>query len=256
MPDESDYARLPLPTPALALAINKGASNLMTSARSLAARSWFGYGRWEAPYWFIGMEPGGADDEASYEAWQDLGGGELIDCRAHHLSSNDPIWTRWHAAERPPTQPTWRRLIQLFLSFEGTPTDLEAVARFQRDDWGSEDGETALIEVSGLHSPSLGTSIERTVFRDERIAIILNRMREYAPRFAVMYGLGYREIYEGICESSFDEDGFTWSGPTLCVLVEHPAARPGKSAEWWMRKGLEIRSRLLNAELRNGVDQV
>jgi len=25
------------------------------------ARSWFGYGRWSAPYWFVGMEPGGDD---------------------------------------------------------------------------------------------------------------------------------------------------------------------------------------------------
>lgn len=30
----------------------------------LAARNWFGYGRWDAPYWFLGMEPGGTDDHA------------------------------------------------------------------------------------------------------------------------------------------------------------------------------------------------
>jgi hypothetical protein len=46
----------------------------MDDTKALAARSWFGYGRGEAPYWFIGMEPGGSDDHASYEAWKQLGG--------------------------------------------------------------------------------------------------------------------------------------------------------------------------------------
>lgn len=32
----------------------------------LAAESWFGYGRWGAPYCFIGMESGGADKHGSY----------------------------------------------------------------------------------------------------------------------------------------------------------------------------------------------
>lgn len=37
-------------------------------AKAAAAKSWFGYGRWNAKYWFIGMEPGGNDGHASYEA--------------------------------------------------------------------------------------------------------------------------------------------------------------------------------------------
>jgi hypothetical protein len=32
------------------------------SYKALAAEQWFGYGRWAAPYWFVGMEPGGQDD--------------------------------------------------------------------------------------------------------------------------------------------------------------------------------------------------
>lgn len=190
------------------------------------------------------MEPGGIDEDASYDAWVELGGAELIDCRAHHLSSDDPKWRRWHTGTRPPTQPTWRRLIQLFLSFEGTPTDLDAVGRFQLEDWGSELGETALIEVSGLHSPALGMNTDRGAYRKERIATIRERMAEYKPRFVVFYGLGYRDVYERINGAPFDADGFTRSGTTLCVLVEHPTARPGKPPEWWIGKGFEIRARL------------
>lgn len=65
----------------------------MESARGQAASEWFGYGRWEAPYWFIGMEPGATEEASSYESWLRLGGGELIDCKQHHLDTN---FTRWH----------------------------------------------------------------------------------------------------------------------------------------------------------------
>lgn len=63
------------------------------NVKALAAESWFGYGRWDAKYWFVGMEPGGTDEVASYESWRRLGAGELIDCRQHHL---DCGFTHWH----------------------------------------------------------------------------------------------------------------------------------------------------------------
>lgn len=65
----------------------------MGEAKRLAAESWYGYGRWKAKYWFVGMEPGGTDDVASYESWKRLGGAELIDCRQHHV---DTGFLRWH----------------------------------------------------------------------------------------------------------------------------------------------------------------
>lgn len=68
-------------------------------ARDEAARRWFGYGRWAAPYWFVGMEPGGTDEHASYESWVGLGACALIDCRDHHEDSNrraGKTVTKWH----------------------------------------------------------------------------------------------------------------------------------------------------------------
>jgi hypothetical protein len=52
-----------------------------------AAEHWFGYGSWDAPYWFVGMEPGGDDDHASYDTWLALDPkmDGLIDCREHHV---------------------------------------------------------------------------------------------------------------------------------------------------------------------------
>ena len=94
---------------------------MTADAKALAAESWYGYGRWDAPYWFVGMEPGGDDTHASYDAWLDLSesksGDELIDCRQHHQwqlqkhGIDNPDWTQWHR-ERPPNklQATWRPL--------------------------------------------------------------------------------------------------------------------------------------------------
>jgi hypothetical protein len=45
----------------------------MFAPKALAAQGWFGYGRWDAPYWFVGTEPGGTNDHASYDASVRLG---------------------------------------------------------------------------------------------------------------------------------------------------------------------------------------
>jgi hypothetical protein len=53
------------------------------------AREWYGYAWWEAPFWFIGPEPGRPEEEDTLkkrcEAWMNLGGGKLIDCKCHHF---------------------------------------------------------------------------------------------------------------------------------------------------------------------------
>lgn len=212
---------------------------IMNDAKDLAARSWFGYGRWDAPYWFLGMEPGGTDKHASYEAWIQLGGTDLVDCREHHLKSN---FKKWHTGEHPPTQPTWRRLIQLLLSFKGESSDLESVRAYQKNQWGSVNGETAILEVSAFHAKSLGVDVDRITHRKERIATLGKRLKEEHPLFVVMYG-GYRDLYEEIAGESF-KDGYVWQGTTLCALVEHPVARPRPGRPWtsWIEKGKRIRS--------------
>src|ERR1700683_2398212 len=114
---------------------------LPKDAKSLAAENWFGYGRWDAPYWFVGMEPGGTDDDANYDSWMELGGYELINCRRHHLHPLNSMHTKWFVGERPPTQTTWRRLIQLLLAFKDRESGLEAARFYQRDHLGTSDDE-------------------------------------------------------------------------------------------------------------------
>jgi hypothetical protein len=210
----------------------------MTSSER-AAREWFGYGTWTAPYWFVGMEPGGEGDGASHESWERLGGGELIDCRAHHL---DCDFTRSHGLDRPPTQPTWRRLIQLLLSYMGESTDLDAVARYQRDRLGASGDETAIIELSARHAVNMDVDVARRQHRDERIALIGSRLREHAPSFVVFYGRSYQVEYERVIGGPFGSGDAVWRGLTLCVLTPHPVAKSGPPPEFWTALGRAMRS--------------
>ncbi len=191
------------------------------------------------------MEPGGTDDHASYEEWMRLGGTELVDCRAHHLGTK---FTKWHGGHRPPTQPTWRRLIQLLLGYKGKPADLDSVSIYQRDSWGTLNGDTALLEVSALHAKNLAATVDSNGHRDRRIAILKERLETNGPKFVVFYGFVYESIYEKIANTRFDANGYAWRGSTFCALVVGPTApnipTEMKSGEWWVMKGREIEPQL------------
>lgn len=206
--------------------------------KALAARSWLGYGRWEAPYWFVGMEPGGKDADASYVTWwKRFHGAELIDCREHHLASNS---TEWHRDNRPPTQPTWLQLIQLVLAYEGEPTSVDAARAYQQFRWGTLTGDTASLWTSAIHAKS--HALSSSSHREERTSTIRERLIRYTPKFAVFYGTTDTGIYERVAGAPFT-NGYAWSGSTLCVLVQHPTGgRPPLPGEWWVAKGREIRA--------------
>jgi hypothetical protein len=126
------------------------------------AREWYGYGWWEAPFWFIGPEPGRPEKEDTlekrYGAWTECGGGELIDCKCHHFGFG---WYAWHReAPPPPTQPTWRQLIRLLLATRsGREPDIEEIRGYQQRSWGMRTIEkpekTCVIELCSLASPTL-----------------------------------------------------------------------------------------------------
>jgi hypothetical protein len=113
-----------------------------------AAEHWYGYGAWDAPYWFIGPEPGMANAEgdnliARCNAWARLCKGhplELIDCIDHHKAFHHMKFFErtirmkhpcLDEVMRPPTQATWRRLITLLLAYLGERTDTDMVGQYQ-----------------------------------------------------------------------------------------------------------------------------
>jgi hypothetical protein len=238
----------------------------------LAAESWYGYGRWDAPYWFIGPEPGMHKDEvnnllARCDAWARLGGGELLDVREHHrafgltkyfdrtMRMEQPVDDR---TMRPPTQNTWKQLICLLLSYEGKRNDIDAIGDYQCDEWGFTKGETCVAELSALAAQSLSTMRDyRKAFRTARAEHLRKRAVENAPKFVVMYGGGqelapyWNIIAYGkpkadcfVAQAVADWDaGFARDGKTVFVRAAHPVNPGGKAPPeaYWEGLAQELR---------------
>ena len=205
------------------------------------ARDWFGYGRWGAPYWFIGPEPGMADTnvdglEQRCRAWQAAGGGELIDCKEHHRELGFDRWHRTH----PATQPTWRKLIKLLLAFKGLDTSLETVREYQRTNWGTTHGETCVIELSALAARSTLVVRDRCVWLEQRVARIREHIAEVHPEFVVMYGLGSKADWKSIGGCAFDASGIGICEGTIFAITPHPNAR-GVGDDYWVALAKRIR---------------
>lgn len=190
--------------------------------REMALRC-YGYGRWSAPYWFIGPEQGQAPEENDdlkprVRAWRELGATELTDCRDFHELIEDK---RWHR-ERPRLQSTWRPLLLLLMTYLGKSTDRGTLRSYQRDKWGRLDGETCVIELSGLAARNFTVPRDRESFRQERIAVIRERMRHHSPELVVMYGLGEMEHWMTIADGSFPKENFLRRGSTVLACTPHP----------------------------------
>ena len=119
----------------------------MDHATREMARRCYGYGRWDAPYWFIGPEPGMGLDEGNdlklrVEAWVHLGSQELCDCQAFHQLIGQKQWHRG----KPRLQSTWRPLILLLTAFLGNKTDNESLRDYAID--GADSVEERLVSLS------------------------------------------------------------------------------------------------------------
>lgn len=210
------------------------------------AREWYGYGRWEAPYWFIGPEPGNPEGENLKErcgAWSKLGRGELLDCKNHHVAFG---WCDWHREiPPPPTQPTWRPLIRLLLSFlKGTEPTLEEIRRYQELHWGMRrdkapnEDRTCVIELCSLAAKNLkvkkNVEFDPDSFREARIQAIKTRIDMYKPRLVVMYGVKNSKHWGEIAKQPLVSDEPIKIGPTCFVLAPHPVSRGRRNADWVM----------------------
>jgi hypothetical protein len=217
------------------------------------ARHCYGYGRWDAPYWFIGlgeaMEPG-ANIQKRVEAWQRRGRKTgLSDCREFHKCIGE---NRWHRQEPlPPLAPTWRRLILLLKAFHREPVENDHLRLYQRDYWGMTEAETCIIELFGLSAPNfkaykalmleLFTQEQIDEILRERICFIRKKINEHAPKLVVMYGRGARKQWKEIAGGrSFRDDEIFKIGATVMVYTTHPTAHDVTDA-YWESLGEELR---------------
>jgi hypothetical protein len=214
-------------------------------------RGFFGYGHLGAKYWFVGLEEGGGTsiDEIRHrlETWDALGRPPVADLHEFHERAGI---TRWSVA-RPPLQSTWKQLIRVILTAEGQPSDLEAIRTYQRNLLGRRNGESTLIELMPLPSPStaqwLYDSARLEMIRDrasysaailgERIAAIRELIAAHQPGIVVFYGLNRRDAWSSIAgrpliDSDAGPFAFHSTPATLFLMTKHPVAWGAKNVEF------------------------
>lgn len=193
------------------------------------------------------MEEGGGNDEAEIAgrlaAWDKRGRLELEDIAEFHREFGvTKFWKK-----KPPTQPTWRKLIRLTLAAtteQGSEITLNQIREYQRDHWGRTKNEACLLELLPLPSPDsevwqydacseIPQLADRAAYREwilpSRIEFIRRRLKEHRPKFVVFYGLGYSKHWREIADVEFAVDdlkGFSTgaSGTTTYVLAPHPVS--------------------------------
>jgi len=223
----------------------------MDEAEYELARNCYGYGRWEAPYWFIGPEQGQSSDENNdikrrYEAFLELDQDKdgLCDCREFH----DRIFnnkSKWHSGIKPPLQQTWRCLILLLMSYLGKPEDKDYLRSYQRDSWGSSKGDTCVIELSGLPARNFVVSKERErklfaqeeidAIRRKRINFIYGKMLKLIPKpkFVVIYSKRQEEWWRKIPDFDLHSSNI--------IFAPHPR---GTQNQCWINLGKKLQNKL------------
>ncbi|HEV2395749.1 MAG TPA: hypothetical protein VGS27_02245 [Candidatus Sulfotelmatobacter sp.] len=230
------------------------------------ARRNFGYGRWDAKYWFIGPEQGMGKHEKDdipgslkrrAECWRTLGSLELSDCRQFHCCIGERNWHR----KKPKVnlQTTWQPLILLLMTYLKRDADQESCRNYQRDRWGRLDGETCVIELSGLAAPDALTAVGTEHFLPERIRAICDRLREHQPDLVLMYGRKQQPSWNAIAKCyagrEFPPEGsyglvpkayVLHNGPTRMVSTPHSSRTVWDGTryiwhDYWKALGLKLR---------------
>jgi len=228
------------------------------------ARGNYGYGRWEAPNWFIGPGQGGNNLALRVDVWLKRGSRGLDDCREFH---HDIKEFRWHFKEPVSLQNTWRPLMLLLMNFLGRPVDNDSLPKkrlrknyylrvYQRDRWGSLDekvAETCVIDLSGLAAPNAQENPDPGIYLQERIDFICTRILDHQPRLVVMYGTEqmhhWNTIARAVAGREFPREALAPALPGTSVLthgtvtlVRTPhATAHGLRNEYWTGLGKRLR---------------
>ena len=177
---------------------------------------------------------------------------ELEDVRTYHEALQIDRFFK----EPVVLQPTWAKLIRIFLAAKGLPVDIEAIKTFQKDGLGRQGGNTCLVELMPLPSP--GTNrwfysewsglpylktrhAYKAAILPMRLNHLKNRLKEYRPRCVVFYGKRYLNSWEeitGIKMTSIQPYGFSMcrNAATQFLVTQHPAAY-GARNEYFIAAG-------------------
>jgi hypothetical protein len=105
---------------------------------------------------------------------------------------------------------------------------------------GRDNGETCVIELSGLPANSLKIPRNRNLFRRERLNLICEKIRAHNPKFVVMCGANALKSWEEIAGVELKPDIVVKRGLTLFVYTTQPGTR-GKTNSDWLELGRRLR---------------
>jgi hypothetical protein len=118
-------------------------------------QNFYGYGNYSGQFWFIGMEEGGGNSFSEINTrlavWANRGKNELEDLAEYHKDIGLMHWFK----EKPRLQTTWNKLIRILLSSSGQIPTIEQVREYQQTLLGRLIGDTCLLELLPLPSPSI-----------------------------------------------------------------------------------------------------
>ncbi len=189
-----------------------------------------GYGRLDAPIWFLGMEEGGGGEERlSIQSKFN----QIEDLRDAHRKLDI---REWHEGRRK-LQPQWNKMSEFMLRVEGHsgPTREERRA-YQAEHLGRSHGNSLLLELLPLPKPNVKSwdyslsfpeyvdvAAYRNAIVPQRIALISILVAKHKPRIIVAYGKEYWGYYRQIMSAvEFSErSGFSVGsmGETTMILT-------------------------------------
>ena len=118
-------------------------------------------------------------------------------------------------------------------TFLREPADLDDIRTYQRVRWGRmAEGETCVIELSGLAAKGADVPIKRRQSRNERVELIFQKIWEHKPKLVVMYGHSEKTEWERIAGVKLELDRPQRVGSTLFVFTTHPNTRGCRNSDW------------------------
>jgi hypothetical protein len=229
----------------------------------------YGYGSYRGQYWFVGKEEGGGKTQEENLSrilkWDKRGRPEVDDI----TGDGQHIHASRYFGTKAKIQKTWGKLIRVLLAVDRDAVTTHDVREYQRHKLGRENGQTCLLELLPLPSPSTGTWIWRaqetlpqlqsrelykTHYARTRAQHIAARLAEYQPSVVVFYSTDwwYRQWWHLIAGVRFSEVVSSFGSfytsrneHTIFVIMQHPTAW-GLKNEYFDAAGYYIRAELHN----------
>jgi hypothetical protein len=192
--------------------------------------TFFGYGHWRAPVWFVGIEEAGGKTESSVTkhlaAWHERTRKDLESAPEFYPTTGN---NNWHGRNAT-LQPTWTQLTRMLLIAQGKPDLSSAILDYQRDRLGSMDGETCLLELFPLPSPNfdiwkyaewsdISWLRNRQVYEQnigkKRVLLLRQKIDIYRPRVVIFYGSSQLKYWQQIMGAG------TYQRPLPNKLIAH-----------------------------------